>query len=315
MSDDLLSSAAAPDRTALERTLASHHDWLGKQGQLLERSGCFRVGPWTGAIHTDFGPPDQDKTTNQDYALAWWPRDDDRRSAIRWALAMGDGLTTSFGSEWASKLACWAALRALVESSPTEASLAAQQAFDMAGAAIGCLADQWADDPQGSCPSGQYLSTWKYMLRKGSLLQTTLTLAWLDAEYFRAAILGDAGLVWREYRGPASNPSPQDRVIAECDLEQQQVFALGPGERQVSRFDHWEEIPLPQRFLAAIYTDGIARGIRNCASVLLDGLEEMDSSAETNHARTFVEQAIARQPRDFEDNLTLAVIRGTRPWR
>lgn len=205
MTDDSIRSPAAPDRTPLERTLASHRDWLGERGQLLVGSGCFRVGPWTGAVHTDFGPLDQDKTTNQDYVLAWWPGEDDHPSAIRWALAMGDGLTTSFASEWASELACWAALRALVDSSASEPREAAQQAFDAAGAAIGRLADEWADDPQASCPSGQYLSTWKYMLRKGSLLQTTLTVAWLDAEYFRAAILGDAGLVWRDFGGPLAD--------------------------------------------------------------------------------------------------------------
>ncbi|MCY2986682.1 MAG: protein phosphatase 2C domain-containing protein [Planctomycetota bacterium] len=315
MTDDSIPSPAALDRAPLERMVGSHRDWLAERGQPLVGSGCFRVGPWSGAVHTDFGPLDQDKTTNQDYALAWWPDDDDCRTRIRWALAMADGLSSSFRSEWASELASWTALRALVELSATEPRQTAQQAFDAAGAAIGRLADEWAADPQGSCPPGQYLATWKYMLRKGSLLQTTLTLAWLDKEYFRVAILGDAGLVWREYPDLASNQRPRDRVIAECDLAEQQVFALGPAERQVSQFDQWEEIRLPERFLAAFYTDGIGRGIGKHASTLLDDLEARVSSAEVNHAQAYIAQAIARQPRDFEDNLTLAVIRGARSWR
>ena len=128
--------------------------------------------------------------TNQDYALAWWPSAAEARQPLRFVLALADGLTTSFRSECASALACWVAVRALVENIrvPGPADLA-RLAFNEAGESIGRLADGLAADPEASCPEGQFLSTWKYILRKGGLFQTTLTLAWLDRDCFRIAMV------------------------------------------------------------------------------------------------------------------------------
>ena len=75
-------------------------------------------------------------------------------------------------------------------------------AFNEAGLTIGRLADELARDPEASCPDGQFVSTWKYILKKGGLFQTTLTLAWLDGDHFRIAMVGDGGALWRGYRGP-----------------------------------------------------------------------------------------------------------------
>jgi hypothetical protein len=43
---------------------------------------------------------------------------------------------------------------------------------------------------------------------------------------------------------------------------------------------------------------------------LLDELEALQAAGAENPARRFLERAVANNPRDFEDNLTLAVIRG-----
>ena len=75
--------------------------WLAERGELIVGSGCFRSGPLSGSIHSDFGPADQDKATNQDYALAWWPAASGDRRRLRFVLALSDGLTNSFRSECA----------------------------------------------------------------------------------------------------------------------------------------------------------------------------------------------------------------------
>ena len=44
-------------------------------------------------------------------------------------------------------------------------------------------------------------------------------------------------------------------------------------------------------------------------SVLLDKLEKLQAAGMENAARRFIEQAVEERPQDFDDNLTLAVIR------
>ena len=128
---------------------------------------------------------------------------------FRFILALGDGLTTSFRSEWASALVCQVALRALVEGGPDVPPRdLAKNAFDEAGRSLGRLADELTRDPEASCPPGQFVSTWKYILKKGALFQTTLTLAWLDCHFLRIAMVGDGGAVWR---GQHSPPHGQQR--------------------------------------------------------------------------------------------------------
>ena len=205
-----------------------------------------------GPLHCDFGPAEQDKETDQDYALAWWPPADEAQHRLRFVLALGDGLTTSFRSESAAALACWLGVRALVENIGAAQPLdLARLAFNEAGLTIGRLADELARDPEISCPEGQFLSTWKYILKKGGLFQTTLTIAWLEGDCFRIAMVGDGGAVWRDYRGPRNRPQPADRVLAACDLETQQVYALGPAQHCVRDFDCWHEEKLNGPFLCA----------------------------------------------------------------
>src|SRR5208337_1383150 len=208
--------------------------WLAHRGEMVIGSGTFQSGRIAGAIHSDFGPAGQDKETNQDYALAWWPSAAETLPRLRFVLALADGLTTSFRSESASALACWVGVRALVENVGAAQPLdLAKLAFAEAGLTIGRLADELARDPEASCPQGQFLSTWKYILKKGGLFQTTLTLAWLDGDQFRIAMVGDGGAVWRGYMGPRGARQAKDRILAACNLASQQVYALGPAYRNV----------------------------------------------------------------------------------
>jgi serine/threonine protein phosphatase PrpC len=292
--------------------LREGRDWLAGRGELVVRSGSFRAGPISGAIHCDFGPPHQDKAVNQDYALAWLPAAVETRRRPGLVLALADGLTNSLRSECASALACWTAVRVLVEAGgAVPPKDLARLAFNEAGLTIGRLADELARAPEATCPEGQFLSTWKYILKKGGLFQTTLTLAWLDRGRFYLAMVGDGGAAWRADHGPPDARHSVDRVLAACDLESHQVCALGPADRCVRDFDCWHAEQLDGPFLGALYTDGIGRGQGPGPRALLDELERLEGAKAENPAQRFIEQAVDRRPKDFDDNLTLAVLRGT----
>jgi hypothetical protein len=295
---------------AFDHLIRGNQAWLDERGETIIGSGCFRSGQLSGSVHTDFGPEDQDKETNQDYAVAWLPHDAQTRRRFRFVLALGDGLTTSYRSEWASALVCSVALRALVEGSPgLEPKDLARYAFNEAGRSLGRLADELSREPEASCPPGQFVSTWKYILRKGVLFQSTLTLAWLDWHFLRIAMVGDGGGVWRSYHTPPHGQRATDHVLAECDLDQHQVCALGPADRNVREFDCWHEEELKGPFLCALHTDGVGRGMGGNPMALLDEVEELQTAGVENTARRFIEQAVEERPRSFDDNLTLAVIR------
>jgi hypothetical protein len=319
---------------AFDHLIRGNQAWLDERGKTIIGSGGFRSGQLSGSIHTDFGPADQDKEANQDYAVAWLPHDAEMQRRFRLVLALGDGLTTSFRSEWAAALVCSVALRALVEGSPgLEPQDLARYAFNEAGGSLGRLADELAHEPEASCPPGQFVSTWKYILRKGVLFQSTLTLAWLDWNFLRVAMVGDGGAVWRSYHAPPygqlardcpnfrvsengtvpfvakAAPHVNDHVLAQCDLQQHQVCALGPADRNVREFDCWHEEELNGPFLCALHTDGVGRGMGANPMALLDQLEELQIAGVENTARRFIEQAVEERPRSFDDNLTLAVIR------
>jgi serine/threonine protein phosphatase PrpC len=310
MSQDADSDEPFTFPPAFDHVIRENQAWLAERGRTIIGSGCFQSGPLSASVHTDFGPEDQDKEANQDYAVAWLPYDEETRRRFRFVVALGDGLTTSFRSEWASALVCSVASRALADGNAgLEPIELAKYAFNEAGGSLGRLADQLARAPEASCPPGQFASTWKYILRKGMLFQSTLTLAWLDQHFFRVAMVGDGGAVWRSCRAPAHSQRAVDHVLAQCDLDQHQVCALGPADRNVREFDCWHEEELDGPFLCALHTDGVGRGLGDNPTALLDQLEELQTAGEENTARRFIEQAVEQRPREFEDNLTLAVIR------
>jgi serine/threonine protein phosphatase PrpC len=294
-----------------DNLIRGSQQWLAERGEVVVGSGCFQSDGLSGSVHTDFGPEDQDKDANQDYAVVWLPRDEEIRKRFRLALALGDGLTTSFRSEWASALVCSLALRALAEGDPAlPPQDLARFACNQAGQSLGRLGDEWAREPEASCPVGQFVSTWKYILRKGVLFQSTLTLAWLDRRSLHVAMVGDGGGVWRSYRPSPDGKQANDHVLAQCDLDRHQVCALGPADRSVREFDCWRRQELNGPFLCALHTDGVGRGLGDNPIVLLEELEKLQTAGEQNTARRFIDHAIEERPRSFDDNLTLAIIKG-----
>jgi hypothetical protein len=285
----------------------SVHAWLGERGETIVGSGCMRCGRTTVAVHTDFGPVGQDKEINQDYALLW-KESNPKRSEPLLILAMGDGLTSSFQSEWGSELACSVAVRSLVEdiqksgwTSKRDITSLASRAFENAAQALAELSDAFAADPQASCPEGQYLSTWKYILRNGRLLQTTLTLAWLHEEELSVAILGDSGALWQDDSLGATE------ALARCDASTHEVHALEPASRPLSQLDFWVERPWRAFATCAMFTDGLGRAIGFDEGSLMQQLAALRKLGFENPAREFIRVAIEGSSLRFDDNVTLAV--------
>ena len=88
------------------------------------------------------------------------------------------------------------------------------------------------------------------MLRRGLLLQTTLTLAWLDGCMLRAAVIGDGGLLWR------TEEPVRMCVEAQCDLTTEQVHALGPAGEEPVILDCYVERELSPPFGPPQKVDG-----------------------------------------------------------
>ena len=310
-----ISSEENPNAVATELSLpveirpatqlvVDHHSWLQKHGDLIIASGKVCCAHTTIAIHSDYGPKSQDKPTNQDYAIVWsgYREKSDRPC---FGIAVGDGLTSSYQSDQASQLACSVALRSLVESMLSNPGSTKQALENATGAALQALviqAKEFEQDPPASCPPGQFISTWKYILRQGKLLQTTLTLAWLEDNRLHAAIVGDSGLIWRTYQPLES------AIAANCDLATQDVNALGPAARNPVQFDSFFEKEFRPPFLTAIFTDGIGRGLGNNPLRLLDELERQPTTDDLNKAKCYIDNCIANAPVAHDDNLTLVEI-------
>jgi hypothetical protein len=230
------------------------------------------------------------------------------------ALALADGLTSSYRSEWASELACAVAMQTLVREltdpptperqgrSPVDK---ARLAFAAAGRSLQKVAQAQEAKPEESCPPGTFLSTWKYMLRKGVLLQTTLTLAWVRGGLFRVAMLGDGGVLWRD-RGAA--PAPVDEVLAQADLSTNAVNALGPRTPEPSTLDCWVERPWTGQLVCALYSDGVGRGSQQVNLCLLDRVTELYAQGSANAALECIRQIVQEGHPAFDDNLTLAIL-------
>lgn len=313
MSDTMSAVVEAAGASLVHERAQPRLDWLRQAGQLVVGSGCLHRGATTLALHTDFGPPGQDKETNQDYALAWSSAPGSAAAEPLLALALADGVTSSYRSEWASELACAVALQTLVElltrpptTAPTPQSLSAlaQTAFAAAGRALQEIAQKLEAKPEDSCPPGQFLSTWKYILRKGVLLQTTLTLAWVQDGRFRLAMVGDGGVQWR-----AGGAAVADEVLAQADLSTNAVNVLGPRTPEAAAFDLWLDRPWSGPVLCALSSDGVGRGRQKTNLCLLERLAELQAQGHANPAQECLRQIVAAGDPAYDDNLTLAFLR------
>jgi hypothetical protein len=205
------------------------------------------------------------------------------------------------------------ALRALADklrtspAEPGDARDLARVAFAAAGRAIVEVAASLSEDPGKSCPPGQFLSTWKYILRRGLFLQTTLTLAWVQGDVFRVAMIGDSGVLLRRPNAD-HHAAAVDEVLAQVDPTTNEVNALGPNAPPSDHMDVWRERSWVGQCLCALYSDGIGRGLQRAGMTLLDSGTYARASDGVNQAQDFIRRIVESRNPAFDDNLTLAFL-------
>lgn len=272
--------------------------------QQLESSGsvCAESGDvdWPGgriSVHTDYGPAGQDKEVNQDFVVAWVPN---QPSRIQCAVAVADGVSSSFQAEIGAQVACWAGLAQLVGKTE-DFDRMCRRSVDGAGDAIGGLADELSVEPERFRPASEFASTWKYTLQEGLLLQTTLTVAWMESNYLNVVIIGDGGAALLGFGSDSGENGAE--MLGGADAETNRVHALGPVNRHVTAFDCCERVKLDGPGIIALFTDGIGRGVGESLGQLTG-----ECGFNSGDARGVIERFVKERSVDFEDNLTLALI-------
>jgi serine/threonine protein phosphatase PrpC len=241
--------------------------------------------------------------------MAWIAPSIGHDQSPKFAIAMADGLSSSRGAEWAAPVVCYKALQYLVTQSgsdkkPTEL---AERAFHSAGKSLTEMVLSMEEDVVASCPIGEFSRTWQHILSKGLLLQTTLSVIWCDGEFFYSAVVGDGGILLRP-----TDDRNGDREIAKCDLSTSLVHPLGPGmsDNELARQD-FTKTAVGHMFRGLICTDGIARGVDNDLSALLDKFSMPADVEADNSTSLFIDEAKRTDPQLFDDNLSLAVFHVT----
>ena len=257
--------------------------------------------------HSDFGPPGQLKPTNQDYLLAWSAKHQiTSNRPVCLAVALADGVSTTWGSESAARTACHAALKGLISAdaaavSPKQRAL---NSFNAAIQGIQSLFEEVCSKPQVHRPSKVFESTWRYVLRRKKLLNTTLTIGWLEDNKFYAAIIGDGGILLRSSNVAAGMAGdPPELLVSSADTNQ--VNALGPATRHITELDFWVERSLYTTSAIALYTDGIDRGFYGDHGSLVASLERSNICQDVNPCKEIIKTLVAEYPDRFFDNLSL----------
>lgn len=274
---------------------------LEAQGTVCVGSGVLESPGARIALHSDFGPPDQDKPGNQDFGLVWvpYPR---QAGDLRWIAVLADGVTSSYYAEAAAELVCWASAAALIANASLDPAGRALAGILAAGEAIGAVGNVKENDLEARCPDGEYASSWRYTLREGLYLQTTLMLAWEESQRFFLATVGDGGAQILRQNGSSRTVE----TLAEADVSTHQVHALGPRNQKVSRPDVWCETRVDGDTTVALYTDGVSRGLQLLNRSLFS--ESNTVVGEMNRAEGWICDWIRTEPVAFDDNLSLILV-------
>jgi len=288
----------------LERCAARNSQLRGqleRQGTLRVASGSLAEGDYRMDLHTDAGPADQEKTINQDYVVAWSGPQRGTPTGIDWAIAMADGVTAARYAEIAAELACWTALQTLLQQPANlTPGAAARGALHAAGGQLESVAAPLAEDPEETCPADEMLSNWKWVLKRGWLLQTTLSLAWCQQGDVHLAMIGDGGALLL--------PKGEPWQVLTAPQETSVVHALGPANPRPERMDLFQSLRLAAGQKLLICTDGVGRGIERLRSRGQLSLEACFEGAATQPARALIDDWLAQYPSEFSDNLTLALV-------
>lgn len=294
--------------TLLDRTygqmIAEASELLNRSGFVICESGAQQLGCVELCCYTDQGPVDQDKVRNEDFVLAWLPRGED--DDVSWAIAMADGVSSSYFAREAAELVCWQALGHLIASSRASSLVTGEESVSRATESLCQLGTRLRADPESYVPVGDYNSTWAYVLRKGRFLQTTLTLAWECGKEIFLIVVGDGGVVI----GNRHNSSVD--WISRMTKDSHVVHALGPDKLSGQQLDIACRMEVPATFRLALFTDGLQTAIYRKSAQLWD--HTVASVAGDNPAEAMVREWMQTGPTQFDDNLTLAlVVRNNRP--
>ena len=249
--------------------------------------------------HSDFGPPQQDKPCNQDRLVLWRSR---RKTSapLHWVIAMADGVTSSYHSEFAAGLVCWSALRSLVDSARQAHGSTGMNAVYAAAGALRNAGMAYRRQGAGWHPPDEFSSTWKHRLASGAFLQTTLTLAWCRDDRCHLIRIGDGGATLYQ--------SDSHRVLLPVNADTQLVHALGPDTPPLIEIDDELSVALHGDSVLAVYTDGIARHMQSDPGSMLGVLRR--SLATGNRCATasaIIESLKQSDEESLQDNLTLAI--------
>ena len=288
-----------PALAGIQRLIRNHRQCLRRTGAVVSQSGGLTLPTGWLSGHSDFGPPLQDKPCNQDRLVLWRSR---RKAAapIDWVIVLADGVTSSYHSEFAAGLACWSALRALVDSARQARGNAGMDAVNAAAATLRTAGVVYRRQGADWHPPDEFSSTWKHRLASGAFLQTTLTLAWCRDARCHLVRIGDGGATLYQ--------SGSSRVLLPVNADTQLVHALGPDTPPLIEIDDELSLTLHGDSVLAVYTDGIARPMQSDPDSMVNMLRRSDV-IERNCATAseIIDSLKQSDEESLHDNLTLAI--------
>lgn len=160
---------------------------------------------------TSCGARDSEKTRNED-AVRWIFLKTEAGPVL--LLALADGVTSSSCGHWASRVACAAALKAMhgpaLEAYGQKGEVAKTEQLSSvieaglagADASLAELLGRLRAEPERywSLDEEPYLATWRYVLERSQVFQTTLCLAIVDASGVIIGTIGDSLAALRRCR-------------------------------------------------------------------------------------------------------------------
>lgn len=309
-----MQSVRSPVDEAVRRLVRRFRSQLSVAGVVQTHSGALR---WSGGSlfgHSDFGPPEQDKSGNEDFLVLWTAADQDGPATIPWVAALADGVTSSCRSKLAAELVCWCGVSALLAASadcqPPECGI---QAVRQAVKCLRLVGRVFRRNKEELQPADEFPATWDYRLHSGTFLQTTLTLAWFQSNRVHIARVGDGGaalLLCGD--GTAKGPT---EVLLPIDVDAHQVHALGPDTDAMIRPDDSIALEMPAKAALALYTDGMARVVQTDPTLLCDEFDRAmaESPVPRDVAARVVKNMMATEPDQLRDNLTVVFVTSDRP--
>jgi len=274
---------------------------LKNYGEVFEHSADFVWGHHIVSAQTCLGPEQAGKTVNEDAILAIQCRDG---STIKWACAIADGVSTSVLSAVGSRVATWAALAGLCES--TRRHSPKSQALDAvryAHEGIRSLAKFLDDDHLELQFKPQYLPAPAYRraVERRSCLQTTLCIVWCDGRSIFIASVGDSGALLSTRTDPCNS-------LFFPDVSSSQVNAVCSKLESIE-LDQWQQISASNLTLA-VFTDGVAKSLAETYGSQLDDFR-LDNFTLANSATELLDTLATSTSEEAADNMSLLVVRAS----